>query len=266
MNDLQGARILVTRPAHQANDLCSLIEQHGGIAVRFPTIEIVGMSNWQSQANIGLSATNALPELSNYQWLIFTSANAVNFALQAKSGKIQPFMTARIAAIGQATAKALELAGLKVNLVPGSGHDSESLLAMPPLQEVNGQAILIVKGHGGRDALADGLRLRGGNIDCWDVYKRTIANTEKSEVIDLLDNNLINSIIITSFEALQNLLTLIGLDYQQKLAIIPLVVISARIKKLAAELGFTRIAVAESPSDAAVVEAAIAIINGESCG
>jgi uroporphyrinogen-III synthase len=254
-NALKGAHILVTRPEHQAAYLSQLIEQQGGVAVRFPTLKIIAVDE-------SGTATKALSKLSNYQWLIFTSANAVNFALKANDGKIDQFRVAQIAAIGKATAKELKSAGLQVTLLPEQGYDSEALLAMPQMLHVEGQAILIVRGQGGREELADGLRSRGANVEYWEVYQRVMPDIDSFRVIDLLEQDKLDMVITTSGEALQNLIVMLGANYQQRLAVIPLVVISERIGKLAAELGFKRIAVTERPSDTAILATAIAIING----
>ncbi|MBM4207174.1 MAG: uroporphyrinogen-III synthase [Gammaproteobacteria bacterium] len=261
--DLRGAHVLVTRPAHQADGLCRLINEHGGIAVRFPTIEITGVSSAINDFTESPAATNPWPQLSKYQWVIFTSSNAVNFALAAKGGKISEFMGSQRAVIGQATASCLATVGLPVHLMPVSGYDSEALLAMPQLQQVQDRSILIVRGQGGREELADVLRARGARVEYWEVYQRVKPYLDNTEVLALLAQNKINVITITSFETLQNLLTMLGEVYKSKLTLIPLVVISERIKKLAAELGFTSIAVTESPADAAIVKSAMAIINGE---
>jgi uroporphyrinogen-III synthase len=200
--------------------------------------------------------------LPNSHWLIFTSANAVNFALKANGGKIGQFQAKQIAAIGKATARELESAGLLVDLIPKNGFDSESLLAMPQMQDVNGIAVLIVKGQGGREELANVLRSRGAIVDYWDVYKRVMpTDYDSSPVLSLLDRNGLDVIVITSCEALQNLINMIRGSYQKRLAAIPLVVISKRISKLAAEMGFMRIAVTENSSDAAILDTAIAIKN-----
>ncbi len=256
-NALKGAHILVTRPEHQAANLSQLIEQQGGVAARFPTLKIIAVDE-------SGTATKALSKLSKFQWLIFTSANAVNFALKANDGKIEQFRAAQIAAIGQATAKELKSAGLQVSLLPEQGYDSEALLAVPQMQQVQGQAILIIRGQGGRENLADGLRSRGANVDYWEVYQRVIPDIDSSVVMGLLDRDKLDMVIITSGEALQNLIVMLGKKYQQRLAVIPLVVVSERIGKIAAELGFKRIAVTERPSDTAILATAIAIINGRS--
>ncbi|WP_411726334.1 uroporphyrinogen-III synthase [Methyloglobulus sp.] len=260
-NALNGAHVLVTRPVHQAENLCRIIEQQGGIAVRFPTLQIVGLDNISDSQSDNLSAaTNPLIQLSKYRWLIFTSANAVNFALKANGGKIARFQVTQIAAIGQATAKELELAGLQATIIPEQGYDSESLLAMPQLQHVNGQGILIVRGQGGREELANVLRSRGANVEYWEVYKRVIPDYDSFQVISLLGQDKLDVVIITSCEALQNLLAMLGTNYKKRLAMVPLVVISERIRQLAGDMGFMRIAVTECPSDLAILDAAIAVI------
>lgn len=261
---LQGAHVLVTRPSHQAENLCRLIEAEGGAPVRFPTLQIIGLDVQSSDVTSQKTpATFSLKKLSEYQWLIFTSANAVNFAVQANGGKIGQFGSAQIAAIGKATEKALKTAGLIVALVPTEGFDSEALLAMPQMQAVKGSKVLIVKGQGGREELAHVLRDRGSYVDFWDVYKRIIPEANCAELTGLLDQDKLDVIIITSSESLQNLVVMLGEKYNKKLARTPLIVISHRIKQFAAEIGFARIKVAGSPSDEAILDAAIAVYNGE---
>ncbi|MEQ1560949.1 MAG: uroporphyrinogen-III synthase [Methyloglobulus sp.] len=255
-NVLKGATILVARPAHQAAYLCQLIEQQGGTPVRFPTLEIVGVDNENP-------ATFVHDNLSNPHWLIFTSANAVNFALKANGGKIVRLNGAQIAAIGKATAKELEVAGLQVTMIPKDGYDSEALLAMPEMQHVNGQDIWIVRGQGGREELANVLRNRGAKVEYWEVYQRVMPNFDNAYVLALLKENRLSGIVITSCEALQNLMKMIGESYQGCLVAIPLVVISERISDFAAKMGFMRIAVTENPSDPAILNTLIGLINEE---
>ncbi|MDD1615336.1 MAG: hypothetical protein CG439_407 [Methylococcaceae bacterium NSP1-2] len=248
MTDLNGARVLVTRPAHQAENLCRLIEQQGGVAVRLPTLEIVECDDlFAIQKN--------LAHLESFQWLIFVSVNAVNFALKANDGKIPRFKTQpTCAAIGKATANALERAGVVVDLTPEPPYNSEALLAMPELQHVQGQRVLIVRGEGGREELANTLQSRGADVHYLNVYKRIMPRMNNAEIILLLEQNQLDVITATSGEVLQNLLIMLDATRHQQLFNLPLVVVSDRIKQMATELGFKRIAVASSPSDEAILE------------
>lgn len=249
-------RVLVTRPAHQADNLARLIERQGGIAVRFPTLAIVA----HDEAD---SIRQALANLDNYQWLIFISANAVNFALKANGGKIGRAKTVRFAAVGQATAHALNEAGLSVDLMPEHGYNSEALLAMPPLQQIGGQRCLIIRGEGGREQLATTLRNRGADVNYLEVYKRIIPPIDSSPVVELLAQQQLDAITVTSAEALQNLNLMLGEENHQHLSLIPLVVVSERIKGIAADMGFKRIAVTDSPVDTAILETVIMCVTGE---
>lgn len=252
---LNGACVLVTRPEHQAENLSRLIEQRGGIAVRFPTLEIVSRDDNRIKST--------LANLDKFQWVVFISANAVNFALKANSGKIPHTKSVRFAAVGQATAQAMKMAGLPVDLVPEHGYNSEALLMMPQLQQVEGQSCLIIRGEGGREQLASTLRSRGAEVDYLEVYKRIIPRMDSSPVVALLAQHRLDVITVTSAEALQNLSLMLGEKNNKLLSLITLVVVSDRIRCIAADMGFNRIAVTDSPIDTAILETVITCVTGE---
>lgn len=275
---LNGLHILVTRPEHQADNLSRLIEEQGGIAVRFPTLEVASRDN-----ACEIKAT--LANLDKFQWVIFISANAVNFALKANGGKIAlqippspPFAKGGadflppplqkggwggFAAVGQATAQAMKMAGLPVDLVPENSYNSEALLAMPQLQQVEGQSCLIIRGEGGREQLATTLRSRGAEVDYLEVYKRITPRIDSSPVVQLLAQHRLDAITVTSAEALQNLSAMLDERNSKLLLLIPLVVVSDRIRCIAADMGFNRIAVTDSPTDKAILETVITCVTGE---
>ena len=253
---MNGARVLVTRPAHQAENLSRLIQERGGEAVRFPVLDIVARGNIDE-------VQGALKNLDKFQWVVFISPNAVNFALKANNGKIDRLKAVRFAAVGRATAQALEAAGLTVEVVPEQGYTSEALLAMPQMQQIKGQSCLIVRGEGGREELANTLRSRGADVHYLEVYKRTIPSIDNSQVVQLLTQHRLDVITVTSGEALQNLLIMLGEKNHQLLLPIPMVVVSDRIGQLAAGMGFKRIAVTENPADTAILETVTIVCNGE---
>ena len=256
IQSLNGARVLVTRPAHQAENLSRLIEEQCGVAVRFPTLEIVELDDFSA-------IESTLAQVDKYQWLVFISANAVTmYGYYSDSDKMEKFKSVRIAAIGKATAQALVFAGLPVDLVPEAGYNSEALLAMPQMQQMNGQRCLIVRGEGGRDELAVTLRSRGANVDYLDVYKRTIPGIDSSKVSLLIAQDKLDVITVTSGEALQNLLIMLEEKNHQRLFEVSLVVVSDRIRQIAADLGFKRIAVTLDPLDAAILETVTMCVTG----
>ncbi|MGZ8190423.1 MAG: uroporphyrinogen-III synthase [Methylococcaceae bacterium] len=226
------------------------------MAISFPTLDIVAADN-------GVEIEKALANINKFHWLVFISANAVtmlNYYLDG--GKMPELKSVHFAAIGQATAQALVKVGLPVDLVPEQGYNSEALLAMPQLHHINGQNFLIVRGNGGREELATTLLGRGAKVAYLDVYKRIIPSIDHSPVIDLLKQNKLDVITITSGDALKNLLIMLGKEHHNLLFSIPLVVISNRIRQIAADMGFKRLAVTNNPSDAAILETVNNVCNG----
>ena len=250
---------MVTRPEHQAYRLCRLIEQSGGTAVRFPVLEIVPVNGLQLQQNI-------LHHLDLFDWVVFISVNAVNFALRSSVGNIDIPQGVRMAAVGRATAKALQEAGLRVDLLPEAGFNSEALLAAPELLHLDGLSVLIVRGQGGRELLADKLRTRGARVEYLEVYKRLKPVMDVEPILKRLENHDLDVITVTSGEALQNLVSVFDEKMKNRLLSVPLVVISDRIKRLANKIGFKNIAVSTEPSDTAILDSVAVLINGEESG
>ena len=238
--------ILVTRPRQQAENLCRMIEQQGWHAIRFPVLQIMAMNT--------AIVKQQLNSVKQYDWLIFISANAVNFALSANNGKIDVFLNSSIAAVGKATEKALKAAGLSVHLIPETQFNSEGLLATPEMNNISNKSCLIIRGKGGRETLADCLRRRGAQVDYMEVYRREKPEVYDRTVIQLLENGELNAMTMHSGEALKNLLAMIDSEWHKYLFLIPIIVISQRLKEIAKERGFKQIVVAKSPADAAIIE------------
>ena len=254
--ELQGLHILVTRPVAQAEKLCQLIANQGGIPIRFPTLSIV------AEMPEPLLIESAMAS----DWLIFTSSNAVDFAINVFGGKMPAMSRPRIAAVGQATAKSLEQAGWKVDCVPATEFNSDGLLAEAQLQAVAGKACIIVRGVGGREKLAETLRSRGASIGYLEVYRRLRPDAENATLIELLSAGQLDAVTVTSIEALQNLLDMLDQPSVALLKALPLIVVSDRIRQAAELLGFEYIAVSQRPADSAILETLTTLFNGENSG
>ena len=250
---LNGGWVLVTRPAAQADTLCQLIALHGGKALRFPTLEIQPLEVGDELIETALQR----------DWLVFTSTNAVDFALRALSGKMAKLQTLQLAAVGNATASALQQAGLKVACVPATEFSSEGLLAQPAMHQVTGRKITIVRGLGGREKLAQTLRSRGAEVDYLEVYHRSRPEIDNSLLTQHLHDGSLQVSTITSGEALQNLLAMLDKASVTLLRKVPLVVVSERLEQLALQLGFDYITVSKQPTDAAILETLTTLMSGE---
>jgi len=158
---LTGVGVLVTRPEHQAANLCRLLESHGAAAIRFPGLVIAEHPTRRAQ----LAQLAGVP---NFDVVIFISSNAVRFGGEILAER----RDMDIAAVGPATARALNQAGYRVSIEASGGFDSEHLLAHPRFAAPAGLRILIVKGDGGRDALEQTLKQRGARVQTAVVYER----------------------------------------------------------------------------------------------
>ncbi|MCK4493052.1 MAG: uroporphyrinogen-III synthase [Methylococcales bacterium] len=253
---LKGFKIVVTRPVAQAKPLTALIEQQKGEAVLFPTLAIEPLEN-----------TIEYQKLPIVEWLVFTSANAVNFFLKRNVKQKKGLPKIKIVAIGKATAKAIEKKGMKVDLLPSTGFNSEALLNLSAFQtrNIKLQHVLIVRGCGGRTLLTESLKKRGAIVDVLDVYRRVKpAFKHINSFLIPLQKKQLKVITMTSGEALHNFLSMLKDPSIILLALeIPLVVISQRLKNIAITLGFKQIFVSENPSDKAMIRTVITVCNGE---
>jgi len=251
---LSGIGVLVTRPREQADGLCALIEAVGGRAMRLPLLEIVAVDD-------PTPAVALLSRPNRWDWVIFASTNAVRFALAIHGGPYTPQRRTRIAAIGQATAEALTKAGIRVDLIPKPQFNSESLLASSEMADVTGRSILIVRGEGGREHLAEILRARGAEVAYAEVYRRILPKAGIAHWIDLWRQGHIDVVTITSGEALNNLTQLLGETKHEFAERTPLVVIGPRVEKLARDQGWRYVISAEPASDQAVTDAIIRLVE-----
>lgn len=245
---LAGRGILVTRPAHQAGDLCALIEAAGGRALRFPVLEI------RPAADIH-AVQAGLARLANYDLAIFVSANAVQHTLAALAARPWPGHVA-IAAVGAATARALERQGLRVAHCPAGAFTSEALLELPELQHLAGRRILILRGDGGREHLRDCLVARGAEVEYLEVYRRAQPQTDPAPLLGQWRAGAIDAVLVASTDSLEKLVAIIGTLGHGLLRATPLIVGNARTRDRARQLGLDgSVAVAADATDAAMVAA-----------
>jgi uroporphyrinogen-III synthase len=165
---LAGKTILVTRARHQAGKLSEKLIALGAKVLEIPAIEIVPPESWSA-------LDHALANLSQYQWLIVTSANgAMALCGRMREKGIIPGALAhlKIAAVGASTERALREMGLEVALTPQE-YVAESLIEALGNQ-VRGQRVLLARAAVARDVIPDALRTQGATIDVVDAYRTVI--------------------------------------------------------------------------------------------
>jgi uroporphyrinogen-III synthase len=243
---LHGKRILVTRPAELAGELARMIAAQGGQPVLFPLLEIAAVDDL---SGLGRAAT----QLDDYCMAIFISPNAVAYSLPSILAARRWPASLRAAAIGPSTVRELAAQGVADVICPVGRFDSEALLELPQFTAaaLNGKKILLVRGDGGRELLAQTLRERGAQVDAVSCYRRS-PPSDGAPLVSLLRNSGIDALTVSSSEGLRNLLALLDTDALVRLRRLPLFVPHQRIAQVAAGLGWQRV-VLSAPADAGIL-------------
>ena len=253
---LSGQRVLVTRPARQADALCQSLKGKGAEPVRFPTLEIEPAEDYMDSLEI---IKQAFMELDRYHAVIFVSANAARFAHEWID-RYWPQLPIKIhwLAVGEATARTLQKLDIPASC-PESGMDSETLLTLPELQQIEGKSILICRGVEGREHLGQILVSRGAKLDYVELYRRVSPNYTEQDIESIIYKFLPSVMLVTSQQSLENLDNLCkgqkdSLPIHQ-LRQIPLIVPSQRIAHKAQQLGYNRVDIALNATDQSMIEA-----------
>jgi len=240
---LAGRRILVTRPREQAEPLAQALREHGAEALVFPAMVIAPLEDQAPRRA-------ALKRLAKFDYAAFVSANAVKFGLEGLA--VWPMRVLALAP-GPGTAKALRKHGARRILVPRERFDTEGLLELPQLQSPAGRRVMIFRGDGGRELLAEGLRERGAEVELVCCYRRLPPISELPGMEQALREQPIDAAVFTSSEGLNNILQGLPAESAKQLRALPVFVPHSRIAVRAAQLGCGNVIVTAG-ADAGVLQ------------
>ncbi|HZP30370.1 MAG TPA: uroporphyrinogen-III C-methyltransferase [Acidimicrobiia bacterium] len=196
---LFGRTVVVTRAREQASGLRARLEQLGADVLELPSISIEPLDV-------------ALPDLAGFGWVVFTSANGVaaffDRGLAAAGLDARALAPVRVAAIGPATATALEAHGVRADLVP-ERFVAESLLEAFPMPAAAGERVLLARAEQARDVLPDGLRARGYEVDVLAVY-RTRPAVPDADALERVRRGSVDALTFTSSSTVANFCDLVG--------------------------------------------------------
>ena len=247
---LYGRHIVITRPIGQAGKLSALIKESGGEPVLFPLIEIAPLDDYQH-------FKQSILDLACFDWAIFISSNAVQNGMPFVSQLSLP-ASLKFAAIGPSTAAELATFGIQNTLIPQGRFDSESLLALPEMLAIKGQRVMIFRGVGGREVLADTLKSRGAEVRFAECYQRINPQMDLSALTVLDAQNALDAIVITSSEAMRHLLSMA--NNQTWLRTLKICVNHARIAEEPTQLGLN-VHIAAAPGDEAMLACLIKALS-----
>ena len=165
---INPGRVLVTRPAGQERDLVDALERAGLECRHAPLIEIRPFDQPDARQR------QLLLDLSEFQHLVFVSRNAIRHGMNwIEDHWPQLPVGLNWYTVGNSSAALLAEYGVTV-MTPAEDMSSEGLLALPGLQQLDEQRVLIIKGEGGRSLLREQLAARGARVEELAVYRREV--------------------------------------------------------------------------------------------
>ena len=206
MKPLFGKRILVTRARNQASRLTQGLEELGAECLEAPTIKIV------PPADNGKAVDEAVAKLSDFDWVIFTSVNGVEFFFQ---GLCRAGLDSRalaglsVCAIGSGTAEALAGRGIKADVVP-ENFTAEGIIAALYGKAKAGDKILLPRAAEARNVLPEELSNQGMEVEVVTAYETRTADTDSEALVKAFAEHTIDMVTFTSSSTVKNLIKLLG--------------------------------------------------------
>lgn len=204
-NQLEGRTVVITRAASQAGELSTLLENYGAKVFSCPMIEIREPDSYER-------LDEALDHLYGYDWLIFTSANAVRFFLQrltARGLKFEDLDEIRVCAIGQKTADKLHEAHVHVDVIPSQSTGEGVFAALAEFtggtERLQGLNFLLPRAAVGREYLPQALEQAGARVDVVTAYQTVVPESlDRGRLAAMLAGG-VDCIAFTSPSTVRNL-------------------------------------------------------------
>jgi uroporphyrinogen III methyltransferase/synthase len=202
---LAGRTVVVTRAASQAGDFVTELENYGANVIVCPTIEIAEPESYER-------LDEAIDHLYGYDWLIFTSANAIEFFLRRlahRGVKVEELDDIKVCAIGQASADKLHDAHVHVDVVPAHAKAEGVFAALTEFvggaEQLRGLNILLPRAAVGRDYLPKSLEDAGARVDVVTAYRTVVPeNLDRGRLSAMLAGGA-DCIAFTSSSTVKNL-------------------------------------------------------------
>jgi uroporphyrinogen III methyltransferase/synthase len=209
---LFGKRILITRARGQSGDFATQLKKGGAEVIEFPTIEIVPPLRWGE-------VDRAIGQLKSYDWIIFTSANGVDFFWQRmmeQGNNLRLPSSLKVCAIGPATANRLKKKRASVHYIPKE-FIAESILEGFEKMAIKEKRVLLARARKARDILPRGLKKMGAEVDVVAVYRTVRPRGGSKKLKKLLADGKIDVIAFTSSSTVNHFSELLKKEDLKKL-------------------------------------------------
>ena len=246
---MTGWRLLLTRPTEESAALAATLADAGCFSSSLPLLEIEPLV-------LGEAQRATLLQLERYCAVIVVSKPAARLAIEL----LQQFWPhpprQRWFSVGAATAQILADHGLDV-FYPEQGDDSEALLELPQLREAIARPeprVLIVRGEGGRELLAERLGNQGASVEYLELYRRCLPAYADDSLVRRIRAERLNGLVVSSGQGFTHLHQMAGAAWDE-LAQLPLFVPSPRVAEMARAAGAQTVVDCRGASAAALLTA-----------
>ncbi|ACS97936.1 uroporphyrinogen-III synthase [Aggregatibacter aphrophilus NJ8700] len=229
--------VLVTRPDERGQQLVDMLAKAGVVAIHLPLFnieagaELNGLPNKFAQLKVG-------------DYVFAVSKSAVDFADKALKNTgfvwrddLQYFT------VGQGTAQHFAMITTLAVHYPTTQENSEGVLQLAAMQNLQGKTILILRGNGGRELLSEQAQQRGANVEIVECYRRESIVYNSTEQTSLCKRAGVQTIVATSAEILTQLVDFVPQNEHNWLKSCQLITVSERISHLAQALGWQNVIV-----------------------
>ena len=244
---LFGKRIVVTRAAQQSQSLTDKLVELGADVIEMPSTRI---------ARLDLSPLRAeMTRLGDYQWLIFTSQNAVSIFWEHLLGSgrdARALAGLAVAAVGPATAGALLERGITVDVIPERFVAEGLLEKIAERDDITGARVLYVTAEGARETLVEGLIERGAEVNVIRAYRSIQDGSGSAKLRKALESGTVSAVTFTSASSVRGYIDAVGEELSLKA---PAVTIGPQTTEAVSNAGIELLSEAEESTIDGVVAA-----------
>ncbi|WP_347928314.1 uroporphyrinogen-III synthase [Pseudomonas helvetica] len=246
---MTGWRLLLTRPVDDSAMLTDILAEKGIFSSSLPLLEIEPIPVSETMREV-------IQGMDRYCAVIVVSKPAARIGVDLLDRYCSQSLRLKWFSVGAATAQILQDHGLDVSF-PVEGDDSEALLELTPLREAIARAdarVLIMRGEGGRELLAERLREQGASVDYLELYRRGLPRYAEGALPERIRAERLNGVVVSSGQGFEHLRQLAGSAWPE-LARLPLFVPSPRVAEMALAAGAQTVVDCRGASAAALLTA-----------
>ncbi|MBI2832992.1 MAG: uroporphyrinogen-III C-methyltransferase [Acidobacteria bacterium] len=208
---LFGRRIVVTRSREQAEELIEMLEELGAQAIETPAIRILPPENLEA-------VDRAIAEADTFDWIIFTSANGVDFFMRRlldRGGDVRDLRGVKLCTIGPSTAERLLEHGIRVDVMPSEYRAEAVVDVLREREDLQGKRILLPRADIAREVLAEQLRAAGAEVVEVAAYRTVPERGDRQaddDIYRMLLERQIDVVTFTSASTVRNFVKMLGED------------------------------------------------------